>query len=290
MPRTTRRVDQSLGIRVTTSAGPSVTVWLLIATALCTVAAPRVVHAGRPQWQEQYVIRWKKQMREIDGLLLARGWKEANREAERLLTEMTREVKAGGGQLLGGALTERSAALAGLGKMHDAEWYAGMAELFWSHTADQLGRYGEAGQRLRKALLGCEQRVKRIESAEIDERKGGTAMSPSPDKAGRSHQPGEVGRDLDGKRIKAPAIRTKIPTRYPEGVQAGRGEDKVAVGALVDVRGVPQCPTIERGSPYVPLVYSVLDALKDWRFKPATTDGKPVEVQYVLRARFILPR
>jgi hypothetical protein len=261
MPRTTERTSPPIGMRSAASVRSLSTASLLVATALCMVAVPGPVHAGKPSWQERYVVRWKKQMRDIDGLLLARSWKEANREAEKLLTEMSREVKAGGGQLTGGALTERSAALAGLGKMHDAEWYAGMADQFWGHTADQLGRYGEVGRRLRGALLSCKQRVRRTDMA---------------------------GSDEYPKRMKAPVIRTKIPPKYPAGVQAGRGEDKVMVGALVNVHGVPQCPTVEHGTPYVPLVYSVLDALKDWRFKPATVDGHPVEIQYVLTAKFRL--
>ncbi|MCG6964797.1 MAG: energy transducer TonB [Acidobacteria bacterium] len=38
----------------------------------------------------------------------------------------------------------------------------------------------------------------------------------------------------------------------------------------------------------MPFVYSVLDALKEWRFKPATLDGRPVEIRYVLTVRFRL--
>lgn len=287
MSRTAGRVDQSFGRHVTPSAGSSATVWLLIATALCIVAAPGAVHAGKPSWGERHVARWRKQMRDIDALLLAGSWKLANRDAERLLTKMNREVTVGGGELIAGALTERSVALAGLGKMRDAEWYAGMAGQFWSHAADQLGRYGDVGQQLREALLSCNQRIKRISLVGTDEGRGGIVMHHSPEKAGSSRQLREVGPELHGKRIEAPGIRTKIPPKYPAAVQAGRGEHMVTVGALVDVSGVPQCPTIERGSPYVPLVYSVLDALKDWRFRPATVDGHPVEIQYILTARLL---
>lgn len=283
MPPTSVGTGSNLSVRL------SPAVRLVVAIILC-VLVPGLLQAGKPSWQSRYISRWKEEMHHIDRLLLARDWKQANREAEKLLTEMSREVKTGSGGLTGGALTERSVALAGLGKVRDAGWYACMADVLWDHAADQLGRYGKIGLQLRKAISDCRVRVRASEWVAVHSYRGPTDVRRARRGAHSSRRSPYHGRGESGAKVTAPFVRTKIPPKYPAGVQAGRGEGKVIVAVFVDKDGVPSCPALESRTSYVPLVYSVLDALKEWRFKPATLDGKPIEIQYVLTVRFRLSR
>ena len=262
----------------------------LIAAVLCLAATGGRAGTEGTVGRSRYLVAWNKEVREIDKLLVARDWKHANHRAEKLLKRISGQVMTGASEVIGAAVLERAVALAGLGHMHDAEWYACMASDFWIHAADQLLRYGEIGLRLRRALPGTRQAKADAESVVVKEGGGSVVLYPddlhpeAPDGVVR-----EDGASQDGQ-MTAPVVISKRQPRFPEGVRLARGEDRIVVMTLIDKEGVPGSPTILRSSSYTPMVYVALDALKDWRFKPSTLHGKPVVTYYVLTVNFTLTR
>lgn len=59
----------------------------------------------------------------------------------------------------------------------------------------------------------------------------------------------------------------------------------VILEAIIDRQGRIQNPRVLKGQPYG-LNENAIESLKQWRFKPATLEGKPVKVYYVLTVTF----
>ena len=146
-------------------------------------------------------------------------------------------------------------ALAGVGEMEHAAWKWHMAGGFSSDLEDSiLTDYGEAGEKLRKYL--------EKEAAEFDEeRKYGGVVSP-------------------------PEIKKNPEPRYPRVQSKLDLECSLLVQIVIGVDGVPLMPEILNSAGRPTLVYTTLDALRKWRFEPATVDGDPVPAYYVLNSRF----
>lgn len=262
----------------------------LIAAMLCVTTAVSRPKAAGSTITSQYLAAWKKEVLKIDGLLVAKNWKRANHRAEKLLDQFSYHLMTGGGEFIGAVVLERAVALAGLGKERDAEWYACMASDLWDHAADQLLRYGDIGLRLRQALSGMGERDGNSQPVVVDDGEGTVVLYPDDLRAAAGDPVFRDGMDAQGGQLTAPVIISRRQPRYPEGVRWARGEDTITIMTRIGKDGLPSCPTIVRSSSYVPMVYLALDALKDWRFKPATKDGRPVEALFVLTVRFVLTR
>ena len=282
----TRRRQADAGWRLRGSV--SIMIVCLIASLPCLIASDGSARALSPSQRNPYIASWLKEVRKIDKLLLAKDWKTANHRAGNLLKGISKRVTTGGGEVIGAAVVERAVALAGLGKTRDAEWYACLANDLWARTADQLLYYGDIGRRLRRALPGGDQEAPDRKSVVVEEGGGTVILYPSQLRA-RAHGPVSRGpqESKDG-HLTAPVVLRKRQPHFPEGVQLSRGQDTIVVRIIIDEQGIPRSPTIVQGSSYVTLVYTTLDALKDWRFKPATWDGKPIEAVYELEVRFRL--
>jgi len=261
-----------------------------MAVTLCVTATAGHAKAARSTITSQYLAAWQKEVLKIDGLLVAKKWKHANHRAEKLLDQICYHLVTGGRGLTGAVVLERAVALAGLGKEHDAEWYAYMANEFWDRSADQLLRYGDIGLRLRRALSQMGQQDKNAQSVVVDDGEGTVVLYPDDLRAVAGDPVFREGMAAQGDGLTAPEIISKRQPQYPVGVQWASGEDTITIMTMIGKDGIPRSPTIVRSSSYVPMVYRALDALKDWRFKPATMNGKPVEALYVLTVRFTLTR
>lgn len=285
-----RETCNQLPVGRRSSGQPLVVAVGLIAVMLCVTAA-----VGRPKTAgstitSQYFAAWKKEVLKIDSLLVAKDWKRANRRAEKLLDQFSYHLMTGGREFIGAVVLERAVALAGLGKEHDAEWYAWMASDFWDRSADQLLRYGDIGLRLRRALSGMGQGDGNAQPVVVDDGEGAVVLYPDELRAAAGDLVFREGMDTQGSQLTPPVIISKRQPQYPEGVRWARGEDTIQIMTMIGRDGVPRSPTIVRSSSYVPMVYMALDALKDWRFKPATENGKPIDALYVLTVRFMLTR
>jgi len=101
---------------------------------------------------------------------------------------------------------------------------------------------------------------------------------PAPEPTG----PIRVGGD-----VKAPVKVNAPDPQYPEAARSARVEGVVIVEAIIDMQGRVKSTKIVKDLP-MGLGDSAQRAVKSWRFKPATLNGKPVEVYYNLTVNFQL--
>jgi TonB family protein len=82
-------------------------------------------------------------------------------------------------------------------------------------------------------------------------------------------------------------IVRKVAPQYPETARRNRVEGSVGIDVRIGLDGVPTINTVV-ASPSSDLAKSSIEAIKDWRYEPATCDGKPVEVETVLTVNYVL--
>ncbi len=75
--------------------------------------------------------------------------------------------------------------------------------------------------------------------------------------------------------------------QYPEAARRARIQGVVVLECTIGKDGTVTEVNILRGLP-LGLTESAVDAVKRWKFKPSTLNGKPVEVLYILTVRFNL--
>lgn len=83
------------------------------------------------------------------------------------------------------------------------------------------------------------------------------------------------------------ALSTSAPV-YPESAKAAKIEGISVIETVIDETGRVRQPKIKATSGDKDLDKAAIDAVSAWTFKPATLDGKPVEVYYTLTIRFAL--
>lgn len=78
------------------------------------------------------------------------------------------------------------------------------------------------------------------------------------------------------------------PPPYPEECRCRGEQGTVVLKVLVSPRGTAQSVALIRSSGFGPLDRAALDAVRKWRFRPATVGGMPVESYVVVPIRFVL--
>jgi TonB family protein len=97
---------------------------------------------------------------------------------------------------------------------------------------------------------------------------------------------GEEPRRVEGD-VVAPVVVSKVMPVYPPEARAAGVEGITIVAATIDVKGdVTAVQAVE--STREDFTASAIEAVRQWRFKPATLEGKPVEVKFNLTLRFRL--
>lgn len=92
-----------------------------------------------------------------------------------------------------------------------------------------------------------------------------------------------------GGAVKKPEILFKTQPRYTELARRAGIQGLVVLKAVIDERGYVTNLEIERGQP-MGLDQAAVEAVRTWRFKPATLHGRPVKVYYYLTVNFQLQR
>lgn len=115
---------------------------------------------------------------------------------------------------------------------------------------------------------------------------------PTPDVAvtipqGPPPEPEPTGPIRVGGDVKAPVKVNAPDPQYPDAARNARVEGVVIVEAIIDKQGRVKSTKIVKDLP-MGLGDSAQRAIKTWRFKPATLNGKPVEVYYNLTVNFRL--
>jgi hypothetical protein len=91
------------------------------------------------------------------------------------------------------------------------------------------------------------------------------------------------------------ATFSSIPDKAPEvihrrepvrpGIIDAIGASQVVLKAVIDIDGILRQPTIV-ASPGPSASYAALEAVHEWRFRPGTSEGRPVPVIFSLTVRF----
>jgi protein TonB len=85
--------------------------------------------------------------------------------------------------------------------------------------------------------------------------------------------------------VKRPEMLSGAQPRYTEPARRARIQGTVILEAVIDQKGRVTDLRVLKGLP-LGLDQSALDAVRDWRFKPATLEGRPVRVFYTLTVNF----
>lgn len=88
--------------------------------------------------------------------------------------------------------------------------------------------------------------------------------------------------------VQPPKALSTTPPVYPEKAKEAKIEGVAVVETVIDTAGRVTQPKIKATSGDKDLDQAAIDAVSQWTFKPATLDGKPVEVYYTLTIRFAL--
>ncbi len=86
--------------------------------------------------------------------------------------------------------------------------------------------------------------------------------------------------------LKAPVKMYSVEPVYPEELRLARVQGIVILSALIDTNGKVTGAHVLK--PLAGLEDAAMDAVKQWRFQPATLDGKPVTVLFNLTIQFRL--
>jgi TonB family protein len=239
---------------------------MMIAT-LCFLATGQILVPKPPpnpgQQRPGIIADWKQRLHDASQELRASNWKKGAGIAGSVLSEMRDRIAGGEGteSLLAVALLYRAVGEAGMGDSLAAGWDFGAAQIFYpAYSRVDLSPYGEAG----KAL-------------DIWRYSGS-----SPAAAERAPVAGEQLQITPPK-----VLRGDAPT-YPSAKRFACVHGPIVVQTIVNEDGRLEYPYLLSSVDPI-LGLAALDAVRDWRFKPAQVDGKPVRVYYRLTVNFKLP-
>ncbi len=196
-----------------------------------------------------------KQGAEVERLLAAGRWEDARAAAQALLYSEVSEGEAPP-STVAADFALLALALAGLGDEAGAicRWHAAQA-FDPDFLGADLSAYGNPGRLLEDHLL-----------EDLETRKEGP--------------PKRVGGTVE-----RPVLETRRAPQYTELARKARVAGVVIVEAVIGEDGSVSRARVLKGLPFG-LSAAGLDAVCDWRFKPATLEGLPVEVFYILTINF----
>jgi TonB family protein len=224
---------------------------------------PRLIPAGPEgaNGASGRVLDWQRRLRTIDERLRAGDWAKAKKMSDAVLKELFDHVEGGpgAGPLLAMASMQRGLAQAGLGNRDDALWdWLAAQNLSRDFRGADLFAYGAPGAELGKVRLSDEGLIQ------------GAPPARSPKDEGV---------------IKPERLSGSNPG-YPEALRKACKEGTVVVSTIIDDTGKVRSPVVLE-SPGGPLMaYSALEAVRTWRFKPATLLDQPIAVAYVLTVNY----
>ena len=136
---------------------------------------------------------------------------------------------------------------------------------------------GTSDHRARKPPAAIEQAAKSARPQRKDAAKNARSDRPITDSTG------EAGRG-DSPPV---LVASSVPT-YPVAARMANIEGSVQVRATVDSRGRVDGTRLSRSSGHPDLDAAALNAVRHWRFKPATRQGRPIAADTLVRVRFAL--
>jgi protein TonB len=86
-----------------------------------------------------------------------------------------------------------------------------------------------------------------------------------------------------------PELQHRVMPTYPRGAKQERITGKIVLQVLLDREGVPRAPAIVKMDPGTEeLACAAVEAVQQWRYKPATRGGEPVSVWFHIVVKFEL--
>jgi TonB family protein len=210
---------------------------------------------------------WSRELESAIRELEAGETAPAMRRLDGLLEEYA--ARAGSGPAnqknLGTLLLYRAIALQQGGRIEDAQWDWDLAAIFLPQAGSfDLSRFGEAGRALSAYAVG-------VGRTEPDPCASGDTVRETSQRA-----PG----------LKEPRVLKRVRPQYPPGARQLGGQGAVEVAAVIGETGAVARPRALGETPYPSLTYAALRSLREWRFEPATLNGRPVESCFSLTVRF----
>jgi TonB family protein len=204
------------------------------------------------QWRAE---QWTKQLKKTSVLLKKGSYKEALPILRRVNSEMLEALGPGEAATYGLVVPLIQTALAevGSGDRTAGLWHWHMAQTLYPKSAESdLSAFGEPGAFLKRNILAI----------------------PRPVECPGSNKPNTMPRPI-----------SRVEPNFPRGaaIFGTQGAFVVAVRILPD--GTVAEPRIVKPLP-APLAYAALEALRKWKFEPATLDGKPVEMAFCLTVNY----
>lgn len=239
---------------------------LLLALAIHLTAPLLAQNRSAARERPKVVQNWKQRLQSIDELLKAQEHKKAKKKVNTLLEEMCNRIASGEGSapILSMAVLLRAVAEAGLGNEHDATWDFHMARNLYPELGESdLSVYGETGDLLLRLLEG---KTKNTDQEKADSK------------------PREDQGDLEGSMI-PPQKRYAPMPKYPFTQRIACLEGKIIIQLVIDENGKPRSPNI-LFSRYPVLAFAAIDAMREWRFNPASKNGQPVSAYYIVTVNF----
>jgi TonB family protein len=242
---------------------------LIVAVATATPASGQSLKLQSPPpaialHERDPVAAWKQWLQTVSDKLVAGRFEEANRMTDDVLVEMLERIRGGDGTapLLAVALLYRAVGAAGQGREREAAWDFAVAQNLDSRlTTMDLSAFGAVGAALDPWRL-LDDPTSSSEGTEIVE---------------------------PGRRVVPPRRKTSPKPAYPLAKNVACVQGSVVVQMLIDRQGFPTHPRVVRSEDPL-LALAALDAIREWRFRPAKRGGEPVSVRYNLTVNFKSPR
>lgn len=125
-----------------------------------------------------------------------------------------------------------------------------------------------------------------FENSDVGRRQTQKAIARHPDLAARMKSDGE-----SGKRITTPRVLKTVPPIYPIGRQIAGAQSGVWISFVVAPDGSTESvewELDENALTHPSFVESAKQAVRKWKFQPATVDGKPVPYMMIVPVVFEL--
>lgn len=161
------------------------------------------------------------------------------------------------------------------GRADDAAWHWQMAQFLAPALRQTPDDFPDVEAFLRTHLTSA----KRWEL--LRERERGETITVPVAPGGRDIAPDA----LQGS-VTAPVLRRKVKVRRPSGVCGHPTSGVAVVETYIDKNGTPREPTIYQGSGHLVLDVAAMEAVGQWRFKPAMSAGQRIEVWFYPRVEF----
>lgn len=214
--------------------------------------------------------RWSKFYRETYDEL-SKGDPATARKSEKRARKLLKEVLdayvsgAQGQRFIGFTLYLLAVAEYRLDRREDAAWHWQMAQNLVPALRKPPGDFADVDPFLARQLISAE----RWES-----NSNGEAGNPMSRELGADA--GDVPVRLTKSSFSPPVAKYQPKPRYPEGALKSRVEGITVIEFIIGTSGLPRDPTVLQSCGVTVFDVAAMEAVRAWRFKPATDAGVPV--------------